>query len=259
MKMEIEGKSAIVTGAGQGIGKSIALTLSEAGARVVVVDINEEAAKAVCQNIKAKGGKAYSIKADVSVKKQVEIMIESSVEKLGGLDILVNSAGINKFVPILDLKEEDWDAIIAVNTKGVFLCSQAAARLMVAQKNGRIVNISSNCSRIARMFMGAYCPSKAAVTSFTQVLALELAKYGVLVNAVFPGATATEMQKKTQKETGLGEKVIYGDLETFRTGIPLGKMADPEDIAAAVLFLVSDASKHITGQAICVDGGQTMF
>jgi NAD(P)-dependent dehydrogenase (short-subunit alcohol dehydrogenase family) len=208
------------------------------GARVVVVDINEEAAKAVCQNIKAKGGKAYSIKADVSVKKQVEIMIESSVEKLGGLDILVNSAGINKFVPILDLKEEDWDAIIAVNTKGVFLCSQAAARLMVAQKNGRIVNISSNCSRIARMFMELMPSKSSCKLALHKVLAL------VLLNMVFsftlfflvtPNCDAT----RDTKETGWEKKLFMG-IGNLSYGIPLGKWQIPEEICCAVFISCSD-------------------
>ena len=256
--MQLKGKKAIITGGGQGIGRAIAIAFSNEGANVVIVDINENNAKNVCSEIKAQGNKAFSIKADVSIKSQVDSMIKKSVEKLKGLDILVNVAGINKLALVVDIKEKDWDDIMSVNAKSVFLCSQAAAKIMIKQKRGRIINIASNGIRAPRMYMGAYCPSKAAVGSFSEVLALELARYGILVNFVCPGATETEMQKMMQREKDLRSKVIYGDLETFRTGIPLGKMADPEDIAEAVLFLASDSAKHITGQSIYVDGGQTM-
>jgi len=257
--MRLDKKAAIVTGAAQGIGKAIAIALSREGANVVVADLQVRKAKEVAKEIESLGRLSLAIQTDVTSRKQVEQMVEKTMAQFGKIDILVNNAGIIRLAKVVDLTEKDWDDTLAINTKGVFLCSQAVARKMIERRSGRIINIASNCGGAARVDMAAYCASKAATIHLTRVMALELAKYGINVNAVCPGSTESEMQRDMQEKTGMKGKVIQGDLETFRAGIPLGKMAEPEDQAAMAVYLASEAANHITGQAFYVDGGQTML
>ncbi len=245
--MRLEGKIAIVTGAGQGIGRAIALTLAKEGANVVVnVDKNLEAAKSVAEEIKSAGRQAQVIKADVSSSAQVNELVKKTVDIFKRIDILVNNAGIDLVVPTVELTETQWDNVINVNLKGTFLCCQAVARQMIKQNGGKIINIASIGGRVGIAGKAAYGPSKAGVLQLTRVLAVEWAKYNINVNSVSPGLTMTPMAER-------GMKFMQGYLER----IPKKRAAKPEEIANAVLFLVSYEADDITGQEITVDGGIT--
>jgi NAD(P)-dependent dehydrogenase (short-subunit alcohol dehydrogenase family) len=258
--MQFSGKIAMVTGAAQGIGKAIAMAFSREKANLVLADTNYQKVQETGAEIERMGGKALCFPTDVTAPRQVQEMVDKTVETFGRIDILVNNAGILRAVPFLHATEEDWDLTLDVNLKGVFLCSQAAAQKMVSRQRGRIINVASNAGKVPRVNNAAYCASKAGVILLTRVIALELAKYGVTANALCPGATETELLVKTQSgglSQGL-EGIIKGSLETFRAGIPMGRLAKPEEQASMVLFLASDAASHITGQTFIVDGGQTM-
>ncbi|MBN2111713.1 SDR family oxidoreductase [Candidatus Woesearchaeota archaeon] len=242
--MLLKGKTAVVTGASRGIGLGIALALAKEGCNVVLGDIDlkgcEEAAKKV-QKLKVK---AFAVKCDVSKKAEVDSMISSAAKKFGKVDILVNNAGIFPFVDFSKMSEAEWDRVLDINLKGVFLCSQAAAKSM--KEGGRIISISSIASIIGFSGLSHYCASKGGINGFTRALALELAPRKINVNAVAPGAIDTPgaaSDEKTRKQTVMG--------------IPLGRMGTPEDIANAVVFLASEKSDYITGQVIVVDGGWT--
>jgi NAD(P)-dependent dehydrogenase (short-subunit alcohol dehydrogenase family) len=258
--MQFSGKIAMVTGAAQGIGKAIAVAFAREKANLVLADKNYQKVQETGAEIERMGGKALCFPTDVTAPRQVQEMVDKTVETFGRIDILVNNAGILRAVPFLNATEEDWDLTLDVNLKGVFLCSQAAAQKMVSRQSGRIINVASNAGKVPRVNNAAYCASKAGVILLTRVIALELAKYGVTANALCPGATETELLVKTQSgglSQGLGG-IIKGSLETFRAGIPMGRLAKPEEQASMVLFLASDAASHITGQTFIVDGGQTM-
>jgi len=258
--MQFSGKIAMVTGAAQGIGKAIALAFAREGANLVLADVNSMKVQETAAEIERMGRKLLCFPTDVTVPGQVKEMVDKTIETFGKIDILVNNAGILRAVPFLKATEEDWDLTLDVNLKGVFLCSQAAAHNMVARQSGRIISVASNAGKVPRVNNAAYCASKAGVILLTRVIALELAKYGVTANALCPGATETELLVKTQSgglSQGL-DGIIKGSLETFRAGIPMGRLAKPEEQAAMVLFLASDAASHITGQTFIVDGGQTM-
>ncbi|TET16011.1 MAG: 3-oxoacyl-ACP reductase FabG [Dehalococcoidia bacterium] len=252
-RFDIAGKVAIVTGAASGIGRAIALDLAEAGAKVAVADKALGGAEEVAREIQSVGGKAIAIKTDVTDSKDVEQMAQRTIEKFGKIDILINNAGIIARSSVLDMKEDDLDRTFDVNLKGVVLCSQAAARHMIERKSGKIVNIGSSLSSRASVCNlsggGAdYCASKAAVQALTRSLAMELGPYGINVNSVAPGPTNTPMHE------GLWEMAaIY-----YQNSVPLGRLAEPEDIADVVVFLVTDAARYITGQTIHVNGGQIM-
>lgn len=242
--MELENKIAIVTGAGQGIGKGIALALSQAGAKVVVSDINEEH----CQEVVKELGedKALAVQCDVSDAKQVNELVHKTQEKFGQLDILVNNAGIFPFKPFAELTEEDWDKVLNVNLKSMFLTSQASAKVM--KSGGKIVDISSIASFVGFEGLTHYCASKGGVNGFVRALALELAKQQINVNAVAPGAINTPGASGSSEE----------QKQQTIAMIPAGRMGEPVDIANAVVFLASDKANYITGQIITVDGGWTL-
>jgi len=252
-RFDIAGKVAIVTGGASGIGRAIALALAESGANVVIADRALDGAEEMAREIESAGGKAIATKTDVTDSKEVEQMVQRTIEKFGKIDILINNAGIIARSSVMDMKEEELDRTFEINLKGVVLCSQAAARHMIEQKSGKIVNMGSSLSSRASVCNlsggGAdYCASKAAVQAFTRTLAMELGPYGINVNAVAPGTTNTPMHE------GLWEMAtIY-----FQNSVPLGRLAEPEDIADVVLFLVTDAARYITGQTIHVNGGQVM-
>ena len=245
--MRLEGQVAIVTGAGQGIGRAVALTLAREGATVVVNDIDLEKAERVAEEIKSQGGQALPVQADVSVGDEVNNLVEKTLDSYKRVGILVNNAGVAKMTRFLELTEAEWDRTMNINIKGQFLCSKAVIAHMIKQERGKIVNIASLAAHIGAPGLAAYGASKGGVVQLTKALAVELGKFNIMVNAVSPGLTMTELIKSAVK-----------DRPDFIEGIdriPLRRAAEPEDIANAVLFLASSESDYITGQVIIVDGG----
>lgn len=247
----IAGKIALVTGAANGIGAAVVEALIAEGARVAGLDIEPPSPGAA-------GPASRYEKVDVSRPEEVEAAVARIEAGWGPIDIGVNVAGILATTTILDTSEEAWRRVFDVNTHGVFNVSRALARHMVARRRGVIVTVGSNAAGIPRHSMAAYAASKAAATMFTRCLGLELAEFGIRCNIVAPGSTRTRMQEGFLKAPGAAERVIAGSLELHRTGIPLGKMAEPEDVANAVVFLASDQAGHITMTDIYVDGGATL-
>ncbi len=246
--MELDGKVALITGAAQGIGKAIALILAKNGADIVVSDINLEKAQETSREIEAIGRRSMAIKVDVSKSEEVEQMVEKIINEFGKIDILVNNAGITRDKLILRMTEEDWDAVLNVNLKGTFNCTKAVIRHMSKQKSGKIVNIASVSGEMGNPGQANYSASKAGVIGFTKTIAREFAQRGINVNAIAPGYIETPMTDI------LPEKVK----EELKKMIPLERLGKPEDVAQAVLFLVSEASSYITGQVLNVNGGLYM-
>lgn len=246
--MDLKDQVAVVTGSARGIGKTIALTLADAGANIVVSDLNVEAGKETEEEIKAKGRDALWIKADVSKSDQASHLMESSHERFGQVDILVNNAGITRDNLLMRMSEDEWDSVIAVNLKGTYNCIRAATRIFMKQHSGRIINIASVVGQMGNAGQANYASSKAGVIGLTKSVAKELAARNVLVNAIAPGFIETAMTEK------LPEKIR----ESLLKLIPLGKLGQPEDVAKVVLFLSSEKSNYITGQVINVDGGMVM-
>ncbi|MFO7295038.1 MAG: 3-oxoacyl-[acyl-carrier-protein] reductase [Clostridia bacterium] len=247
--MELEGKTALVTGASRGIGRAIALYLAELGAQVAVnYSSSEQRALEVVEAIKGKGGRAIAIKADVSNPQEVEAMFERVLEEFGDLDILVNNAGITRDGLLIRMKQEDWDAVLDINLKGVYNCSKAAAKIMVRRRKGKIINISSVVGVAGNAGQANYAAAKAGVIGFSKAIARELAPRNIQVNVVAPGFIETDMT------AALPETIRQEMLKQ----IPLGRYGDPMDVAYVVGFLASDKSQYITGQVIHVDGGMIM-
>lgn len=245
--INLKNKTAIVTGAKQGIGKGIALMLAKSGANVVVADLDAKECEAVCKEIEALGVKSMPIKCDVSKKTDIDNMISSTVKEFGGLDILVNNAGIYPFVPFDKMSEADWDKVIDINLKGTFLCSQAAAAVM--GEGSRIIDVSSIASIVGFAGLAHYCASKGGVNAMIRAMAIELAQKKITVNAVLPGAIQTPGASNGMTDDALKQTIA---------AIPLARMGQPEDIAGAVLYLASDLADYVTGQTIVVDGGWTL-
>jgi 3-oxoacyl-[acyl-carrier protein] reductase len=243
--LELKGKIALVTGAAQGIGRSVALLLAQKGVDIVISDINLEKAEETAKEVEALGRKVMAIRADVANTKDVERMVEAILERFGQIDILVNNAGIARDKLILRMTEEDWDAVLNVNLRGTFNCTKAVIRHMSKQRKGKIVNIASVVGEMGNVGQANYSASKAGVIGFTKTIAREFAQRGINVNAVAPGYIETPMTE------ALPEKVK----EELRRMIPLERLGRPEDVAQAVLFLVSEASSYITGQVLNVNGG----
>lgn len=247
--MRLSGKVAVVTGAGSGIGRGICLRFAEEGAKIVAADYQEKGNEETARLVRERGGDAVTVTADVSKRADVQRIFAKAMERHKGYDILVNNAGILTSGSILELTEEAWDRVIAVNLKSMFLCTQEAARYWVANKRqGKIVNLGSVNSEFAVPGHPHYCASKGGVKMFTRAVALELAPYGINVNAIGPGGTQTMISPNFSKP-----EVV----EQIAKGVPLGRMAQPRDMANLALFLASDDAAYITGQLIFSDGGKT--
>jgi 3-oxoacyl-[acyl-carrier protein] reductase len=246
--MDFKDRVAIVTGASQGIGETIAIELSREEADVILMDVQREKLEAVVNKIKASGGKATACVADVSSLAAVEKAVASILEDFPKIDYLVNNAGITRDTLFMRMKEEDWDAVISVNLKGVFNLCKAVIRHMVGNRYGRIVNISSVVGLMGNVGQANYAASKAGVVGLTKTLAREVAVRGITVNAVAPGYIATAMTDVLSDSV----KGMFLDL------IPLKRFGTPEEVAHVVKFLLSDESAYITGQVISVNGGMLM-
>jgi NAD(P)-dependent dehydrogenase (short-subunit alcohol dehydrogenase family) len=259
--MSFEDKRVLVTGAGSGIGRTIAKAFGKKGAYLIVNDLEDERANSTREEIIGEGGKAISVQCDVTSKDQVSEMVERVIDELGHIDVLVNNAGIFKPSEFFDLDEKDWDKTFAVNVKGMFLCSQLVSRGMIKRETGRILNLASITAKIPFPNYVDYCCTKAAVVQFTRVLALILAPHKITVNAIAPGATEdTEMWRHVMKlAPNMEELAIKGDGEKFRIGIPLGSLVNTQDHASMMLYLASEEARHITGQTIFIDGGCSIF
>jgi NAD(P)-dependent dehydrogenase (short-subunit alcohol dehydrogenase family) len=246
----LEQRIAIVTGAAQGIGRSIALGFAREGANVVIADVNEESARTVKNEIEAGGGRALAIRTDVSNEISVHAMAKASLAEFGRVDILVNNAGIFPTSSVEEMSEEDWDRVIGTNLVGAFLCAKAVVPKFLEQGSGRIISLTSG-----RAFQGAkngahYAASKAGIIGFSKSLALELAPHGITVNVICPGITDTAQPRGHQTEE-----------EMYAQGqrIPLGRIGQPEDLVGPAVFLASGAAAFVTGQTILVNGGSIMW
>jgi 3-oxoacyl-[acyl-carrier protein] reductase len=242
-------KTALVTGASRGIGRATALELAKAGAKVAVNFAgNRVAAEEVVSMIESAGGQAMLVQADVGNAADVETMLKAVVERFGRIDILVNNAGITRDNLIVRMKEEDWDAVIHTNLKGIFNCTKAVSKLMMKQRYGRIINMASVVALMGNAGQANYAAAKAGVIGFTKSMAKELASRNITVNAVAPGYISTDMTAALPEQTKA----------ELQAQIPLQRLGTPEDVAAAVLFLVSPGADYITGQTLHVDGGMVM-
>ncbi len=253
-------RKAIVTGAGRGIGQAMAVRFAQEGARVAVVDIDRGSAEATAGLIRDGGGDATALTADLTRIDRIEAMIEEAVSFLGRLDILVNNAGRVEIKPFLDVTETEWDQVMDLNLKGTYFCMQAGARQMIRQGGGgRIINMSSISGRHGRADSSVYAASKMAIISITQSAALAFADRGILVNALCPGVVATPMWDHIDEDRA---RLFGYERGTARARlvekIPLKRVSEPEEIAAAAVFVASDENTLITGQAINVDGGMEM-
>jgi len=250
MYEDLKNKVVIITGARRGMGKADAILFAENGAKVCLADISQEECEKVADEIKKNGGEAMAVKCDVTNEKEVEAMVKKTVDKWGKLDILVNNAGICQFKPFLEMTEDEWKRTLDVNLKGYFLCAKAAAKEIIKNKSGAIVNIASIVmGQMGKGMAGLahYSASKGGIAALTKTLALELAPYNVRVNAIAPGAIDTPMASSAEMDPKM--------LEMTLAMIPLHRMGKAEEIANTVLFLSSEASSYITGSIVVVDGG----
>ena len=246
--MILKDKVALVTGAAQGIGRAIALKLAANGADVVIVDMNLDKAQETAREAERLGRRALALRANIANLQEAEAMADEAVAKLGAVHIMVNNAGITRDALILRMKEEDWDAVINVNLKGVFNCTKAVVKHMSKQRYGRIVNIASIVGEMGNAGQANYSASKAGVIALTKTVAREFATRNITCNAVAPGFIDTAMTQ------ALSEKVK----EELAKQIPMGRLGTPEDVAEGVLFLVSEATGYITGQVLNINGGMYM-
>jgi 3-oxoacyl-[acyl-carrier protein] reductase len=248
VSLSLQGKKAIVTGGKSGIGKAIALAFAGEGADVAVCDrsVEDGQLEATAEEIRRLGHRSMAVKADVGHKAEVSVMFERVKSEFGEIDILVNNAGMTIRSMLIDATEQDWDAVMETDLKGVFLCSQAASKIMIERRKGNIINIATRSVNKAESRRGIYITAKAGVIMLTRCLAQELGTYGIRANAIAPGLVRTQFSHHSDE-----------DLKMRVAKIPLGRIAEPEDVAGAAVFLASDASAYITGTTIFVDGGQS--
>jgi NAD(P)-dependent dehydrogenase (short-subunit alcohol dehydrogenase family) len=254
-------KVVIITGASTGMGRTYAIEFAKHGAHVVISDIREEELLETAKAIKDLEGSSLEMKVDVTSSSDVEKMVEETVRKFNKIDVLINNAGAFRYGNVVDLSEEDYDVVMDVNVKGIFLCSRLIAKQMIKQRSGKIINISSTAGKSGYKGYSVYCASKFAVIGFTQSLALELAPYKINVNAVCPGIIfGTDLQEKTGGFLEADMKIMgETDREKMKkikeSWVPLGRVGLPEDVTKLILFLASEDSNYITAQAITIDGG----
>ena len=259
--MDLQYQNAVVTGAGRGMGRAISLDLAEAGANVAVADIDRENVEGTSEEVKELGRESVAIHADMGSVADIDRMIAEAKDAFGRIDIIVNNAGVTRYLYVMDVEEEDWDRIHRVNAKGVFFCMQRAAREMIAQGNGgRIINIASVAGKgYSGTSNAAYAASKGAVLAMTMIAAHQLAPHNINVNAICPGVTVTELSINNMRQRAESTGVSMAELEQARDArIPLGRANTPEDIAAMARFLAGPGARNITGQGYNVDGGLVM-
>jgi len=244
---DLSGRVALVTGAARGLGKTISQTLALAKAKVACVDVNLESLAETTNSIQAAGSEALALAGDVTDAHRVEEVVNEVLARWGRLDILVNNAGITRDSLLVRMKDEQWEAVLNVNLRGVFLFTRAAARPMMKARGGRIINLASVSGLMGNPGQANYSASKAGIIGFTRTVARELAGRNITVNALAPGFIATEMTAQLGAET----------LEAIRKEVPLGRLGEPQEVADAVLFLASDAAAYITGHVLTIDGGLT--
>jgi 2-deoxy-D-gluconate 3-dehydrogenase len=244
----LQGKVAIVTGGGQGLGEAVALALAEAGADVAVAGRTPSTLERVAAKIEKLGRRAHVARTDITDAAEADRMVASVVEAFGKLDVLVNNAGILHNATVLDTTDEQWDAVVATNLRGTFLATRAAGRTMVAQGSGRVINIASNFAYKGVPGFASYSASKAAIIAFTRTVAVEWARHGVQVNALAPGYFATAINADVRAEARTAERI--------RRQIPAGRMGDPDELGRWAVLLADPTTRFITGETIVIDGGQ---
>jgi glucose 1-dehydrogenase len=249
LRMDLQGKVAVVTGAASGIGQAIAVAFAQAGAAVVVDYIGDLSTPRETEGkIAAVSGRSVSVAADISTPEGVESLFRKTIAEFGKLDILVNNAGVEKKIAFIDFPLQEWLRIVTVNLTGPFLCSQAAARQMIAQgSGGRIINISSVHEDLPMPTNAPYCASKGGLRMLMRTIAVELAPHGITVNNIGPGATFTPIDKDVESDPKLNQQIL--------SGIPLGRWGKPEEVAQLALYLASDAAAYVTGSTYFIDGG----